>query len=473
MKRWWRLPIFWVILSTIFFLSFYILVVVFRHLNYFSAHFDLGNMDQVMWQSLHGHWFQMVDSGSGERISRLNYHADVLLLIYLPFYALIQHPLTMAILQVIAVGSAALPLFWFAKKQLPGWVAAIMAISYLAYPPLLWNVIFDVHAVTLVVPLVIWAVWAVDARRWWIYGMMILLLPFAKEQVGITVALIGFLVAWKIRPRWVGILTAMYGLAITALMLFVIIPSVRQSADHFFLKQYSEYGSTTSEVVIGMLKHPVQVVKTIFNAEGRSYLYHLVGPLGGFSVVAIPYVFAVAPEFAINTLSAYGGMRTIVFQYTSVITPILILAAVLGMARWWRWTTKKPLLRKAGVAWYVLAALFFVWHDAPVPLGRHREVMNVFVPSPYRSDIAKIKRTILLTDAVAVTNTLGPQFTRRDNVWGFPYALDRANVIVAMFDDLDISAQTAELRLKMEEIKKDPQWSVILEHNGLTYLRKK
>jgi hypothetical protein len=42
-----------------------------------------------------------------------------------------------------------------------------------------------------------------------------------------------------------------------------------------------------------------------------------------------------------------------------------------------------------------------------------------------------------------------------------------------MFDDLDRSAQTAELRLRLAEVKKDPAWAIVLEHDNLTFLRRK
>jgi uncharacterized membrane protein len=123
-----RSPLFWVILSAIGFLLFYGIVIVFRYKNFFTAHYDLGNMVQVMWHTLHGRIFGMFDAKYGVMGSRAVYHADYLLLIYTPLYALISHPLTLCLAQLVLVVSGVFPLYWFARRRLPEWIAATQAI---------------------------------------------------------------------------------------------------------------------------------------------------------------------------------------------------------------------------------------------------------------------------------------------------------------------------------------------------------
>lgn len=458
---------------TLSFFVFFLLVLIFRHLNYYTAQYDLGNMDQVMWQTLKGHWFHMIDPGNGALISRFVYHADVLLLAYLPLYLLAPHPLTLTILQLVAVFSAVFPLFWFARRRLPDWVSAIVALSVLTYPPLLWNVLFDVHAVTLSIPLVLWAVWALDTRRWWIYGVMVFLLPLGKETVGMTVAVLGALVFWKVRPRKIGLVTSLYGLTVTALMMFVVIPSVRHSSDHFYLRQYAEFGSTTGEVATSIIRQPGKVLGTMFDRDGIKYAFHLLGPLAGIPLLAVPYVLTIGPEFAINTLSSYQGMQTIFFQYTSVITPLLLLSFVIGVGWLWKWTAKYRWLRYAGVAGIVLCQVGFLFYDAPFPVGRHRGVLDAFQASPYRAQVAMLKKSIGENEVVSVTNTLGPQFSRRDKLFMFPAGIEAADVIVALFHQGDVSPTAINDRATIGNIKKDQRFTVILDDGDIVAVRRK
>ena len=62
----WKTPEFWLLVAIGLFVLYMGASVWFRHHNLFTAQFDMGNMDQVLWQSLHGRWFQMIDPGSAQ-----------------------------------------------------------------------------------------------------------------------------------------------------------------------------------------------------------------------------------------------------------------------------------------------------------------------------------------------------------------------------------------------------------------------
>src|SRR5690349_19849557 len=104
-RPWWRQPRWWVMVATVVAAAYFSSVNVLRHLNLLSAQFDLGNMDQVLWNSLHGRWFVMTDPLSAVHQVRTAVHADFLLLAYLPFYALWPDPRLIVVVQAVAVCS--------------------------------------------------------------------------------------------------------------------------------------------------------------------------------------------------------------------------------------------------------------------------------------------------------------------------------------------------------------------------------
>jgi uncharacterized membrane protein len=76
---------------------------------------DLAIYRQVAANSIHGHWFAM----SIHPHSYLGDHVELFFAALFPFYAVAQHPLTLLILQSIAVALAAVPLVAVAGRLLP------------------------------------------------------------------------------------------------------------------------------------------------------------------------------------------------------------------------------------------------------------------------------------------------------------------------------------------------------------------
>jgi len=472
-KIWWRQPRWWVVAAVIVMATYLALVNIFRHLNLITAQFDLGNMDQVLWHSLHGQWFVLTDPLSGTHQVRTAIHADVLLLIYLPFYALWHSPLVMVVLQAIFVATGAFPLFLFGRRYISERAAALLAIAYLFYPSLHWATTFDVHAVVLAMPLILWAAWAAFAKRWWIYGVSVMLLLLAKEEVGLTVALLGLFLAWKIRPRWIGFATVLIGVGWTALMVGYAIPHARNFPGHFALGYYSDFGGTTGQVVSGILTHPIRIIHDIFTGRGLVYQVVLLGPLGFISLLGLPFLLIGVPELLINVLSSNQHLTTIFFQYTSVLTPVVFLSAVFGWQRVTHWFGSHRRFFRVAAAGVIAAFIINVYWWAPLPGTRfHTDAIRPFLPSPYRASISAIQRQLRPSDKVAATNNVAPQFTQRDYEWSFPNNLDRADAVVALTGaDYEVKAKQ-DIQNAVDALLADPQWILVLHQDRLYYFHR-
>src|SRR5471030_1082211 len=70
-----------------------------RYDSFFTGRFDLGNMDQTVWNTIHGRIFQLTDPDGTNIISRLSIHADFLLIFISPLYLLWSDPRMLLLLQ--------------------------------------------------------------------------------------------------------------------------------------------------------------------------------------------------------------------------------------------------------------------------------------------------------------------------------------------------------------------------------------
>lgn len=467
-QTWWRLPRGWVIIGMGLMLVFLSAVAVCKHRNLLTSQFDMGNMEQVVWNTLHGHFFQLTSPIEATHQSRAAIHADFLLLIYVPFYALWSSPVVMMLVQAVAVVSGAWALFHFARRRVGDRLGAWLSLSYLVYPSLLWATIFDVHAVVLAAPLMLWAIWAIDRRRWWVYGFSIAGLLVAKEEVGVTVALLGLFIAWRYRPRWVGFLTSAVGITWTVVMLEVVIPGARHMAGHFALQYYADYGGSIGQVAGHLLTHPWELLAKMFTRHGLGYQAALLFPTGGLALIGLPFLMIGTPELAINLLSNNQNLGTIFFQYTSVLIPIVLISAVYGLQsvqwflrRWPRWTT----FLTAGV---IVVQLFGIYWWAPLP-GLHRggNALDPFRPSSYRASMAALKKLVKPTDKVAATNNAAAQFTAREYEWAFPNDLAHADVAIDWPTGQFDLVTADRLKAIAQDMNRDPQWTLIYHDRDL------
>lgn len=465
-----------VIIATTLFVLFFGITNWVRQVNLATSQFDMGNMDQTLWHSLHGQWFQMTDPLHPVLELRAAIHADYLLLAYLPFYALFPDPRTPLVLQVLAVAGGVIPLYWMARKRLGAPVGALLGVLYLLYPTLQWAVTFDVHAVVLTTPLFLWAWWAATKRRWWMYYAAIALIVLAKEEVGLVVAFMGLYWVWRRGYRTMGIVSCVLGLAWPVFMVQWAIPSARHAPGHFALGYYQEFGDSATAIVQNMLLHPLHTLAEIFDRDGLVLLRTLLVSVGGVALLGLPVLLLAAPEFALNVLSNNASQHTIYFQYMSVITPFIFLATIDGWdraRRWYRHPNRVMVERVAGGV-VLAAALVASVRWSPLPWPNHfSENTLVFQASPYRQDVNAVQRDVRPGDRVAATSNLVPQFSRRNLIWAFPNDLDQADAVVVLEGGKFEAVPPDQIHAAVLQLSQNPAWRLVQHRDLFWYFRRK
>src|SRR5436309_7273159 len=133
---------------------------VLRYDTFKATAFDLGNMDQVLWNTLHGRLFQFTNQAIDwyGPPTRLAVHFEPIILPLSLLYAFGADPRILLVFQTLVLGAGALPVFLLTRRYIPEWpiFAAIMATAYLLSPSLLGLNIFDFHPVSLATPLLLY-----------------------------------------------------------------------------------------------------------------------------------------------------------------------------------------------------------------------------------------------------------------------------------------------------------------------------
>ena len=313
---------------------------VVRYQGFNADAFDLGNMDQAVWNTLHGHPFRFTNRGLDwfGPPTRLGIHVEPVLLLIAPLYLIHSGPETLLILQTVMLALGAIPLFLLSLRKLPEQplIGATLALAYLLTPELLGEALWDFHAVALATPLLLLAVWAMDARRYGWFLVAVILAMGTKESVGLAVAPLGLYIAiWQRRPR-LGYAVAVLAALWVAISFRVILPHFNGgiSSGNNYWYRYSWLGTSPGSAIVNVLLHPwLPVWFVLSDAARRGYLAHLFRINGALGIFAPALWVCALPELAINLLSTHPEQYSGFFQYNATIIAFVSASAVYGVAR--------------------------------------------------------------------------------------------------------------------------------------------
>lgn len=306
-----------------------------RHAAFQSHAFDLGNVDQAVWNTLHGHVLRFTDMQAGHIVytTRLAIHVEPLLLPIALLYLVHSGPETLLTLQAVVVAAGAVPTYLLARDVLGfRWLGIVFPLAYLFHPSLENLVLDDFHAVALSSCFLLWAA---------LYGFRDRPLPFlawgvlaasTKEDVGLVVAGLAIVFFAPRRRALFAVATSAAGLAWFLVCLLVIIPHNNPAGHSPYVLRYGYLGRGVQGIVTGAITHPDVVASTLLSVPRLFYLFTLLHPLGLLSLAGLPVLLAGFPAFVINALSADPTMYSGYYQYAAETVPVAVASAVFGIA---------------------------------------------------------------------------------------------------------------------------------------------
>lgn len=324
--------------------------VKFRY--YLYTDIDLAIFVQATDQALRGSLFSSIRG-----MNWLGDHVSLILFVIAPLYAVFRHPLTLLLLQCVVLALGAWPVFALARRELKHeGVALAFAALYLLYPALGYSNLFEFHPEVLATTTLLATIHCLAAGRFALTLLFAVLSVLCKEDVALAVGMLGLTSLLPGRPRRIG--AALVGLALASLVIsFAVIRPALSSAAAEYGKMYRDWGGSIGAVAVNLLTHPLRAVSAFFATPGdvpdsllkQRYWPQMLGPLL-FLPLLSPGTLAVAlPVLAEHFLSFRSQQHGIVYQYTALVTPVMIAAAVRGLANLVRGVARGPITAEAMV----------------------------------------------------------------------------------------------------------------------------
>jgi uncharacterized membrane protein len=448
---------------------------------YMDARFDLGNMVQAVYNTAHGRFLEIT---SGEikprQMSRLGAHVDPILALFALPWLVWPSPVMLLVLQAVIVATGAWPAYRLGTRVTRDPRAgALLAGAFLLYPALGFLVLNEFHPVALAAPLLLWAFLYIEEDHWLRAVPFLILAAVCKETVPLVLATMGAYFALRKRSWRPLVLTALAA-AYFAVAVWVIIPHFNgdQSA---FIARYGEYGDGAGQVVKSALAHPGRTFGDLAATANLRYWLALLWPFGFASLLSPLTTLIAAPEYLLNALSATPFQRRIEFHYTALEIPFLYAAAVLGVARLWRWLgggfrkaeklMKGERVQRGTLALLVLlCALAGNYFLGPLPFSLPGAAYD-------GGDYARTSHDVALDEAVALipkdavvsaNNNVGAQLAARRVAFIFPYFATADWVVVDTQHPFFYDKENEKMHsLALGRLVMDPNFQSVYAKDGV------
>ena len=411
---------------------------------------DLGNMDQPIWNTLHGRFLEETKD-DGSQAPRLTDHFEPIFALVSLSFLIYDDVKAILILQTVVIALGALPVLWLACDELESEVAGLVfAAVYLLFPALQAANLTEFHAVPLAVSPLLFAFYYTKEKDWpkaWLFAVLAM---SAKEEISLLVFMLGLYALLVQRERLMGGLLALVSLAWFGVATFVIIPHFRMTAETIYTQRYMSLGGSFKDIVLTLLTKPWVVVGLLLSGPRLAYLGGLLASVGFLSLFDPPTLLLSAPIYLANALSDYPLMYSGELHYSSPVVPFLVVSAIYGAKRWVGWLEKfvvttevVPKAAKAATTntfrtlvllWLLLCSLGYQRLRGFTPLGPNFNVPRI---TPHHRLFQRFAAQIPPDAVLSTTPPLFPHLTHRRVIYLFPVVPDDTEYVL-----LDVAGVT-------------------------------
>jgi uncharacterized membrane protein len=277
---------------------------------------DLGIFTQLAKD--YAHFQAPIVSIKGDGYNLLGDHFHPLLVLLAPFYRLFPSAYTLLVVQNLLLAVSVVVMGHFAIKRLGPITGACLGAGYALSWGLQSAIDSQFHEVAFAVPLLALSLVALLDERWrsvWVWAS---LLVFVKEDLGLTVFVIGLVMAWRARTA-AGLWLSAWGVGWFILTTKAILPAMNPGDQWAYESQLN---------ISGLLSNPA----SLFQADKVITVILLAAITAGLCLFS-PLTLIVLPTLAwrfLSELPVYWGQE---WQYSAVLMPVVFCASIDALSR--------------------------------------------------------------------------------------------------------------------------------------------
>jgi uncharacterized membrane protein len=342
------------------------------HGRFQTYNYDLGQYDNIFWNTMHGHPLRDTPLGFDRNWEELRGHASLSVFFLLPIYALWPGAKILLIIQSCVLALGAIPLYRLASRRLPRRYAAALAVTYLFYPPMHGMQFYDFHFQPIASTFVLFVIDLVDERRYWLCALAFLIAVGCREDVPVGLAIFGAFLALSGHRVVPGLIMAVAATAYFVALRFFIMPSFGAWGFADLYKDLFPAGAPTfGGIIATLVSNPIYTFGTATTPEKLRYALQILLPVAFLPLRRSYLVLAIIPGSVFTFLTTkYGPTIDIGFQYSAHFIPYLFSAAAVCLASYGATGTGLVRRRAALLALFAGTTLSGIFWGAIPPRDR-------------------------------------------------------------------------------------------------------
>ena len=404
---------------------------------------DMGQMDQALWNTLHGNWLQDTRP-DGHNAPRLTDHVEPIFFV-IPLVFLIYSGIeSLFVVQSIALALGALPIFWIAHRRLKNqWAAIAFAAMYLLFPALQAANLAEFHAVTFAPAPLLFAFNYAEEHAWKRYALFSLIALAVQEDIALLVFAMAVWAAvqpavasrqssdkqitfrvsrFTFRVSIIPAVIAFVSFIWFLLAVFVIVPHFSPGGRSVYVGGRYPWFSRNP---IKLIEAVPQIIASLMVPDKWAYVLGLLASSGLISLLDPVTLLVGSPLFLLNLLSSYPAQYSGTYHYSAPVAPYFVLAAIGGAA----WLNSKFKIRNSLA--FIVAPAFVIALGYQAFAGYTPFGGEFFWPetTAHQQLLTRFIDEIPPDVPVSTTATLFPHLSHRLKLYRFPTILD-ANYIL-------------------------------------------
>ena len=436
-------------ISAIVYAVYFSVASFLRYDNYYTGRFDLGNMTQTVWNSVHGNIFMLTDPNGTREISRLAFHADFILILLSPLYFLWEDPRMLLLIQTVVLSFGGVFVYLISKHVLKNkTLSLVLALCFFLNPAVNFTNLFDFHPVTLATTFLLAAFYFIFKSKYKFTLIFLILAGITKEQVWIINALIGLYLVFISKQKALGVFIFSLSSLIFYILIWIAIPK-NLGGEHFAVEFYSDYGSSPGEVIKNVFLHPIQSIQTLLLPDRIGYLKQLFLPVGYLSLFGLPFMIFASPDLGINLLSDFPPMHQIYYQYSSTVTPFIFLSTIFAIK-----FIKSRIPEIPYIAFAIVIFLFTLvsaYTFGPLPFAKKPNINMFTKPLAIRNEVDEYINMLPDSESVSATNNLGSHLSHRRNIYVVPLGIGKADRVMFLMRNSNDKEKQILMEIEMDK----------------------
>lgn len=454
------------------------MVAAVRKLQLFRMGFDLVFYEQAIWNTVHGRFLETHTVDITNNLLGLD--SSYMLACLAPLYALFPSVEALFAAQMAIVSLGALPLYLLARDRLGRAPGLLVAVFYLAYPPVEFGSLYEIRLRIMAMAWLAFLFLFVERQHYWKMLPFLFLALGCRLHTVVAVAMLGIYALLRRKPWYYGVTLLVAGISWYLLVTQVLIPYYSHKGFIFF-DHYKHLGDSPLAMLETVLTRPFLVLQIISTPPKLWFLFQMGVPLLFLPLLSPPAIIPAIALFLTNLLSERPIQWDIYHHYQGMIVPFLMVGLILGwdwLSRWkgpawWKqWQQLERITRVRIIGLLLLASSLgsnFAFHN-PLP--------SIFFAHP--PDRLKTAQAILARIPpdvpVAASNLLAPHLPMRRDIFLVPggdfyyvaHPEERVDYIVL---DLKSDRGDAEVALMAQLLQQQqPDWRIEIQQDDYVLL---